>query len=154
MSVSLPRYPDEDPNQTRAYRLQPGCRLSYMLSGERQSNRNHGCWWCWKGKWKIYQQLRSPVREAFSNGTDNCDSVKHKVMLHGITMNYAISRMKISHVQDCTICQWLWSFVVPVSQNWWSPTPCVNSQVWLPVVSHLFPLCFELQSLKKVLGTY
>ena len=33
----------------------------------------------------------------------NCDSMKHKVILHWITTKYSVSRMKIPYVRDCAI---------------------------------------------------
>ena len=33
----------------------------------------------------------------------HCDSMKHKVIPHWITMKYAVSCMKMPHVRDCTI---------------------------------------------------
>ena len=32
-----------------------------------------------------------------------CDSMKHKVILHWITMKYSVSRMKMPHVRECAI---------------------------------------------------
>ena len=63
-----------------------------------------------EAKWNCcyYRDWAVPVREAFSYGIRGiflCDSMKYKVLFHGITMKYAISRiMKMSHIQDCAIC--------------------------------------------------
>ena len=46
--------------------------------------------------------LQTPVCEAFSYGYGifHCDSMKYDLVLHWITMKYAVSRMKMPHVKD------------------------------------------------------
>ena len=59
------------------------------------------------GHEEILGRMRTPVREAFSYGTRHihCDSMKHKVILHWITMNMPcpvlyVSRMKMDPVRE------------------------------------------------------
>ena len=51
----------------------------------------------------IIGRLQTPLRKAFSYGhhtTYFIDSRKHKVILHWITIKYAISSLKMSHVWE------------------------------------------------------
>ena len=52
-----------------------------------------------------YRDCAVPYVRHFHTGygTFYCDSMKYKVILYWITMKYAVSHMKMPHVQDCTI---------------------------------------------------
>ena len=45
---------------------------------------------------KVSHRLRSPVRKAFTYGSQ-------KVMLHWITIKYAVSRMKMPYIRYCSL---------------------------------------------------
>ena len=85
----------------------------------------------WKSTKPYYRDCAVPyVRHFYTGyGIFHCDLMKYDLKLHWITMEYAVSRMKISHVRACTIpvllllCNWTpeqhrhWRSIFDLIQN-------------------------------------
>ena len=54
---------------------------------------------------RYYRDCAVPYVRHFHMGYSifHCDSMKNNLLLHWITMEYAMSRMKMPHIRDCTI---------------------------------------------------